>query len=297
MEIALAQKTPVMQAEHVIDDRTALNFYDCLVPKIKEHRRFKLQRDAKFSLADFKSQYKVRQLDIELEKLRQPKLEEKCRLQAEMIKEYESEVAIVKWYMEVMEHGVDTKDVCEKYTKLRKQFKLLKKESDNTIRKLTNRNIKLERRYEEAMERLEKQQEKIVKPLIEECSMREKEIHRLKREIVERTRNLKILFAITKSPKMCNIIYKAERRRVTAEQMKAIDDRAILTLRQYRFDQSNVCNFVDKVFEQVYDQVYDDTIAISPASHQDEDAKPPQTLMSMIDPENFPLQQNNKNEN
>jgi len=41
-ELALAARTPVMQAEHAMDNRTALNFYDCLVPKIKENRRFRI---------------------------------------------------------------------------------------------------------------------------------------------------------------------------------------------------------------------------------------------------------------
>ena len=45
-----------MEAEYAIDDRTALQLYDCLIPKIKEHRRFKINRDSKFSLADLKEQ-------------------------------------------------------------------------------------------------------------------------------------------------------------------------------------------------------------------------------------------------
>ena len=42
VEVALAQKTPVMEAEYAIDDRTALDFYDCLIPKLKENRRFRI---------------------------------------------------------------------------------------------------------------------------------------------------------------------------------------------------------------------------------------------------------------
>ena len=38
----LALKTPCMQAEHVIDEGTALSLYDCLIPKLREHRKFKL---------------------------------------------------------------------------------------------------------------------------------------------------------------------------------------------------------------------------------------------------------------
>ena len=49
--------------------------------------------------------------------------------------------------------------------------------------------------------------------------------------MTERTKNLKILFAITKSPKMSNLVYQAERKRVSAEKQKKIQDEAIMTLR------------------------------------------------------------------
>ena len=62
LEGALSMKTPVMEAEYAMDDRTALNLYDCLVPKLREHRRFRIQKDAAFSIADFKEQYKVKSL-------------------------------------------------------------------------------------------------------------------------------------------------------------------------------------------------------------------------------------------
>ena len=55
LEQKLAIKTPVFEAEHAIDERSALCMYDCLVPKLKEHRRFKVLRDEQMTLADFKA--------------------------------------------------------------------------------------------------------------------------------------------------------------------------------------------------------------------------------------------------
>ena len=52
LEILLALKGPVMEAEYAIDERTDLELYDCLKPRLKEHRRFRIQKDAKFSTAD-----------------------------------------------------------------------------------------------------------------------------------------------------------------------------------------------------------------------------------------------------
>lgn len=42
LEYSLAIKSPVLEAEYAIDERTSLSLYDCLVPKIKEHRRFRI---------------------------------------------------------------------------------------------------------------------------------------------------------------------------------------------------------------------------------------------------------------
>ena len=39
----LALKSPVMEAEYAMDDRTALSLYDCLIPKLREHRKLKIR--------------------------------------------------------------------------------------------------------------------------------------------------------------------------------------------------------------------------------------------------------------
>ena len=45
-----------MEAEYAMDDRTALNLYDCLIPKLRENRRFLVKKNAALSIADFKAQ-------------------------------------------------------------------------------------------------------------------------------------------------------------------------------------------------------------------------------------------------
>ena len=56
LELAYVEKTPVMEAEYALDERTALSLYDCLTPTLKEHRRFKINIEDKFSINDFKTQ-------------------------------------------------------------------------------------------------------------------------------------------------------------------------------------------------------------------------------------------------
>lgn len=59
-EIMIAQKTPVCEAEYALEERSPLDFYNCLIPKLKEHRRFKVDSETKFSIVDFKAQLEAR---------------------------------------------------------------------------------------------------------------------------------------------------------------------------------------------------------------------------------------------
>ena len=74
---------------------------------------------------------------------------------AEKIKYLENEIDIVKWYLAVMEDGIDTREVVEKYADLKKEHKILKKTSESSIKKLTSQNKKLTKRINDAMKRLE----------------------------------------------------------------------------------------------------------------------------------------------
>ena len=69
-------KTPVMEAEHAIDDCTAMSLYDCLIPKLREHRRFRIKKDEKFSIADFKACVTIRNLEYDIKMLEVSKLTE-----------------------------------------------------------------------------------------------------------------------------------------------------------------------------------------------------------------------------
>lgn len=55
LETRLALKSPTLEAEYAIDEASSLSLYDCLVPKLKEHRRFRITRDSKFSISDFRA--------------------------------------------------------------------------------------------------------------------------------------------------------------------------------------------------------------------------------------------------
>ena len=55
LEERIAMRSPTLEAEHAIDDRTALTMYDCLMPQLREHRKFRITKDSQFSIEDFKA--------------------------------------------------------------------------------------------------------------------------------------------------------------------------------------------------------------------------------------------------
>ena len=58
-----ALKTPICEAENALDERSPLDLYNCLIPKLKEHRRYKVTKDSQFSIVDFNAQMKARDLE------------------------------------------------------------------------------------------------------------------------------------------------------------------------------------------------------------------------------------------
>ena len=91
-----------------------------------------------------------------------------------------------------------------------------------------------------------------------EVIKREIEIQQLQLEVTERTKSLKILYAMIRSPRMCNLLYKAERKRYTEEHIIKLNESSIHTLRQYRFEESKADQFVDNVYSTLVGQVADE---------------------------------------
>ena len=85
-------------------------------------------------------------------------------------------------------------------------------------------------------------------------SKREEERQALLKKQVDLRKYIKILIAMLKSPKMCDLFFKYEKKNKYEQMFKKMQDDAIFTLRQYRFDE-NAELFVKQVHEAVQDQV------------------------------------------
>jgi len=78
-----------MEAEFAIDERSALSLYDCLVPRIKEHRRSKINMQDKFSINELKELQYTKELELELQRSQMPKLMEENGLLYDKVKQLE----------------------------------------------------------------------------------------------------------------------------------------------------------------------------------------------------------------
>ena len=54
----------------------------------------------------------------------------------EKVSQLQDELLIVKWYLEVMEQGVDSKEVIREYAILKKKHKILEDTTSRKIKKL-----------------------------------------------------------------------------------------------------------------------------------------------------------------
>lgn len=124
--------------------------------------------------------------------------------------------------------------------------------------------IELTEKVQTACKALKKQQTEIVLPVIEEVTKREIENQKLLSEVKDRTINLKILFAMIRSPKMCDLLHKTERRRFTQEKLEELTQQSVFLLRQYQMDHKNGEHFVESVYDQVTNQVKNDYRERSP---------------------------------
>lgn len=117
----------------------------------------------------------------------------------------------------------------------------------------------------EALDALKSQQEKVVNPLIKEVAKREEENQRLLTEVRERTVSIKMLFAMMRSPHMCDLFYKTERKLYDKERLALLTQQSVFQLRQYQMSHENGEKFVESVYDMVNIQVINDYRDRSPA--------------------------------
>ena len=72
----------------------------------------------------------------------------------EKVSQLQDELLIVKWYLEVMEQGVDSKEVIREYAILKKKHKILEDTTSRKIKKLQESLKKTKAGYLDALDKL-----------------------------------------------------------------------------------------------------------------------------------------------
>ena len=127
-----------------------------------------------------------------------------------------------------------------------------------SIEKLEDENRDLKYQLKQTLEKLNQQQESVVKPLLSECMKRDYETKTKRGAVADMKKSLKILFAMIKSPKLCDLMFKAERKRYNKKQLEKLHEQSVLVLRQYEFTPENAQVFVDKFHKVLVEQTGDD---------------------------------------
>ena len=57
----------MFEAEYAIDDRTALSLFDCIVPRLREHKIFKIRPTISIEMKDMEVNEKVEMMNLDME--------------------------------------------------------------------------------------------------------------------------------------------------------------------------------------------------------------------------------------
>ena len=106
-----------------------------------------------------------------------------------------------------------------------------------------------------AIQYLEKQQKTVVQPLLEKLESLGKLKFEQGEEIKGLRGNLKILQAILRTPKLCDIFHKTEKRRQTEQNIQTENQRAFKFLRTLNIDETNATSFIEKLANDIHVQL------------------------------------------
>ena len=88
----------------------------------------------------------------------------------------DNELSVVNYYLEVLESGIDTKELAKNYAALNTKYNKLKVKSAKKIAQIEEELEASTKGLQNALKQLKKQQDEVVKPLIEQVKERETDV-------------------------------------------------------------------------------------------------------------------------
>ena len=117
----------------------------------------------------------MRQLEWDIKCADLPKIQEENEMLRQKVSDLEDKCGIVGFYQQIVDDGIDTKDLVEKYGQLKKDFDKLENSACKKIAELEQTKCDLTYKLKRACDSLKAQQDKVVNPLIKEVAKREEE--------------------------------------------------------------------------------------------------------------------------
>ena len=190
-------------------------------------------------IEDYRAQAEARRLEIDILNHQTPALKKENHELKLKLQTAQENSKTVDWYLRVMEEGIDTKEIVQKYFSLKDEFKDLKFTTDKKINKLTAQLEKVKDELQKTVNKLEQQQKEVVIPMIDEAVKQQKKLTTLSDELVMIKKNFKIVYSLIRSPFLTGILHKAERNKLSEKQREQADKDSQLVLRQYQISEEN----------------------------------------------------------
>lgn len=140
------------------------------------------------------------------------------------------ECKLVTWCINYFEHFQDNQHLLKSNTQLTRANKQLEAKFKKLKTEYCNELVKNMKDQKELRQQLKKQQDSVIKPLLANFSSQSKMLEQFQRSDREKTRMIKGLRALLQSPRMCDIYYKQEYKRLSEQNLAKLNAEAVQSL-------------------------------------------------------------------
>ena len=132
-------RSPTLEVEYAHDERSPLGLYDCLIPKLREHRKLSLPPEIYYStqnlMDDIRAKQKVLSLELELKQNNLPKYQRKLEKAKKKAHQLKKETQIIDWLSKAVESNfiLDAGNILEEFDELKITHQKLKRQSQQEI--------------------------------------------------------------------------------------------------------------------------------------------------------------------
>ena len=216
-ELIAAQKEqgdnkPLIPLAH----KNPLGLYDCFLPRLKDYLRSKTE----YALRHLQRRSELRQDANAWSRTERTALREEIAELKAKCTQLEEETVVVKWYIEIMEGGVDTKQMMKYYYSAKDRIDKLAVAHARALAAADDEQTRLRKKLSTTEKQLKKLFNNCLKPLMAEVKLKDEIIDRWNKAKAGANDDLKMLNAIIRIPRLCDEFQKACRKKQTAETIR-----------------------------------------------------------------------------